>query len=132
LGYFDTRGRLHLTGRIADVIKTGGYKVSPDEVERTLSSALQASEVAVVGIPSDYWGEIILAVLERPAPGWEERIKPLIETMTSYKRPRLLLAVDELPRNGIGKILRKDIREDVLRRFHLTDGPRPQLEPRTP
>lgn len=132
LGYFDTRGRLHLTGRIADVIKTGGYKVSPDEVERALASAFQASEVAVVGIPSDYWGEIILAAIERPAPGWEERIKPLLETMTSYKRPRLLLPLDELPRNGIGKILRKSIREDVLKRFHITDGPRPQLEPRTP
>jgi acyl-CoA synthetase (AMP-forming)/AMP-acid ligase II len=131
LGYFDTRGRLHLTGRIADVIKTGGYKVSPDEVERALAPALGSSEVAVVGIPSDYWGEIILAAAERPAPDWEDRIRPLIETMTGYKRPRLLLALDELPRNGIGKVLRKDIREHVLARYQITDGPRPRLEPRT-
>jgi malonyl-CoA/methylmalonyl-CoA synthetase len=130
LGYFDTRGRLHLIGRAASIIKTGGYKVSPEEVERALAPVLAPSEVAVAGIPSDYWGEVILAAIERPAAGWEERLKPAIEAMTSYKRPRLLLAVDELPRNSTGKVLRHAIREHVLTRFNIAGGPRPWLEPR--
>jgi acyl-CoA synthetase (AMP-forming)/AMP-acid ligase II len=130
LGYVDGKGRLHLTGRSADVIKSGGYKVAPEEVERLLAPALQPSEVAVVGIPSDYWGEVILAAVENPAPGWEERIDTVVRTLTDYKRPRLLIAMDELPRNGIGKILRSAIRADVLSRFHLTEGPRPRLEKR--
>ncbi|MEY9244377.1 AMP-binding enzyme [Bradyrhizobium elkanii] len=131
LGYVDARGRLHLIGRSADVIKSGGYKVAPEEVERLLAPALQPSEVAVVGIPSDYWGEVILAAVENPAPGWEERINRVVPTMTDYKRPRLLIALDELPRNGIGKILRGAIRTDVLSRFRITEGPRPRLEKRS-
>jgi len=130
LGYVDASGRLHLTGRTADVIKSGGYKVTPEEVERVLAPALQPCEVAVVGIPSDYWGEVILAAIERPTAGWEQRIAEVMRTMTDYKRPRLMIALDELPRNGIGKILRGAIRADVLARFRITDGPRPRLEHR--
>src|SRR5262249_62383293 len=98
--------------------------------ERALAPVLASSEVVVTGIPSDYWGEVILAAVERPAAGWEERLKPAIEAMTSYKRPRLLLAFDELPRNSIGKVLRHVIREYVLTHFHIPEGPRPRLEPR--
>lgn len=130
LGYIDPQGRLHLTGRIADVIKSGGYKITPEEVERMLAPALQPTEVAVVGIPSDYWGEVILAAVERPSPGWEQRIAAVAQTMTDYKRPRLMIRLDELPRNGIGKVLRSAIRADVLSRFRITGGPRPRLEPR--
>ena len=130
LGYLDPQGRLHLTGRIADVIKSGGYKIAPEEVERMLAPALQPTEVAVVGIPSDYWGEVILAAVERPPPGWEQRIAAVAQTMTDYKRPRLMITLDELPRNGIGKVLRAAIRADVLSRFRITEGPRPRLEPR--
>lgn len=130
LGYVDTQGRLHLTGRSADVIKSGGYKVAPEEVERLLAPSVQPSEVAVVGIPSEYWGEVILAAVENPAPGWEVRIDPALRAMTDYKRPRLLIAMDELPRNGIGKILRSAIRADVLSRYRITEGPRPRLEKR--
>ena len=130
LGYVDSEGRLHLSGRTADVIKSGGYKITPEEVERLLAPALQPSEVAVVGIPSDYWGEVILAAIERPSPGWEQRVEVAMRDVTDYKRPRLMLAFDELPRNGIGKILRSAIRADVLSRFRLTEGSHPRLEKR--
>jgi malonyl-CoA/methylmalonyl-CoA synthetase len=130
LGYVDPKGRLHLTGRTADVIKSGGYKITPEEVERMLAPALQPSEVAVVGIPSDYWGEVILAAIERPSPGWEARVDVAMRNMTAYKRPRLMLTFDELPRNAIGKILRGAIRADVLCRFRLTEGAHPRLEQR--
>ena len=59
LGYLDERGRLFLAGRAHDVIKTGGYKIYPEEIERVLPDG-----VAVVGIPSAHWGEVIVAVSE--------------------------------------------------------------------
>jgi acyl-coenzyme A synthetase/AMP-(fatty) acid ligase len=73
---------------------------------------------------------VILAAIERPPPGWEQRIATVVQNMTDYKRPRLMIALDELPRNGIGKVLRSAIRADVLSRFRITEGPRPRLEPR--
>lgn len=130
LGYVDAAGRVHLVGRMADVIKSGGYKVSPEEVERALAPALQPAEVAVVGIPSDYWGEVILAAIERPPDDWEARLEPVLREMTAYKRPRLLVPLEELPRNGIGKIVRSAIRDHVLSRYRLSEGPRPVLERR--
>ena len=60
LGYLDARGRLFLAGRAHDVIKTGGYKIYPEEIERVLPGG-----VAVVGIPSAHWGEVIVAVVGR-------------------------------------------------------------------
>ena len=130
LGYIDGRGRLHLTGRAADVIKSGGYKVAPEEVERVLSAALGRGEVAAFGIPSEYWGEVIVAVAEDPAPGWEDVVHAAMADMTAYKRPRALFAVAELPRNAMLKISRKAVREAVLATHRLVDGPRPVLEPR--
>lgn len=129
LGYFDGRGRLHLTGRAADVIKSGGYKVAPEEVERVLSAALGQGEVAVFGIDSEYWGQVIVAVAENPAPGWEAVISAAMAGMTQYKRPRALLAMPELPRNAMLKISRKAVRDHVLAGYRLVDGPRPVLEP---
>lgn len=129
VGYIDADARLHLTGRLADMIKSGGYKVAPEEVERELAPALGASEVTVVGMPSDYWGEVVLAAVENPSAGWQESLAPIIETMTSYKRPRLLVPFERLPRNGIGKIMRGAIRADILSRYRFVDGPRPRLEP---
>ena len=130
LGYFDDRGRLHLTGRAADVIKSGGYKIAPEEIERVLSAALGQGEVAAFGIDSEYWGQVIVAVAENPAPGWEAAIRPAIDGMTAYKRPRALLALAELPRNAMLKISRKAVRDHVLAGHRLIDGPRPVLVPR--
>lgn len=129
LGYLDADGRLHLTGRMADIIKSGGYKIAPEDIERELAPALQPSEIAVLGLPSDYWGEVVLAAVERPPADWQERLAPILPGMTGYKRPRLFVALDELPRNGIGKIMRSQIREVLLSRYGLIDGPHPRLEP---
>ena len=59
LGYLDAQGRLFLAGRANDMIKTGGYKIYPEEIERALPEGIVA-----VGIPSAHWGEVIVAVSE--------------------------------------------------------------------
>jgi acyl-CoA synthetase (AMP-forming)/AMP-acid ligase II len=128
LGYFDDAGRLHLTGRIAEVIKTGGYKVSPEEIERALAPAVAPSTIAVLGFPSEYWGQVIIAAVESPQAGWHERIEAAARDLTGYKRPRAFIAMDALPRNGIGKIRRGSIRDHVARCYRLVDGPHPRLE----
>ena len=132
LGYLDARGRLHLVGRAADVIKTGGYKVAPEEVERALAGALGGGELAAVGLPSEYWGEVIAVVAERPRAGWQDALQAEAAGMTGYKRPRLFLAMDELPRNAMLKVSRKALRERILAAHRLVDGPRPVLEPLHP
>jgi acyl-CoA synthetase (AMP-forming)/AMP-acid ligase II len=127
LGYFDAVGRLHLTGRLAEVIKTGGYKVTPEEIERALAPAVAPSTLAVLGIPSEHWGQVIVAAVESPQPGWRERIEAAARELTGYKRPRAFIAMDTLPRNGIGKIRRASIRDHIAQSYRLDDGARPRL-----
>ncbi|PTM43462.1 class I adenylate-forming enzyme family protein [Bosea sp. 124] len=132
LGYLDTQGRLHLSGRSANMIKTGGYKVAPEEIERPLAAALGGGEIVAFGVPSEYWGEVIVAVAERPQPGWEAKLAGAVAAMTSYKRPRALLAFEDLPRNAMLKVSHNAARQHVLATHELIDGPHPRLVPRTP
>ena len=87
LGYIDTAGRLVLTGRVADVIKTGGYRVNPDEIEVALASNALCGQICVTSLASDYWGEIIIAVGEGVQNGWEEACEKLVAGMSKHKRP---------------------------------------------
>ena len=128
LGRIDARGRLHLVGRTADVIKSGGYKIYPEEVERALAGT--GAVVAVTTVPSEYWGEIVVAVAEDAAPDWETRARAAAEALASYKRPRAYLSFEILPRNPQGKIPRGKVRAEVLARCRVIDGPRPVLTPR--
>lgn len=128
LGRIDGRGRLHLVGRLADVIKSGGYKIYPDEIERVLTGTAGTGAVSVVSLPSEYWGEIIVAVAETDDPDWPERARAALAEIARYKHPRALLMLPELPRNAQGKIMRRTIREIVLQRWRVVDGPYPSLE----
>jgi len=123
LGYRDDRGRLFLAGRAHDVIKTGGYKIYPEEIERVLPPG-----VAVVGIPSAHWGEVIVAVAESEGHG--EAVAAATAGLARYKQPRACLAIETLPRSLQGKVQRARMREMVLARYVMTDGPYPKFEPR--
>jgi malonyl-CoA/methylmalonyl-CoA synthetase len=130
VGTVDERGLLYLAGRMHDVIKSGGYKVAPQQIEEQLAQDVTESTVSIVGLPSQYWGEIIVGVVEDPPPGWRERRFEHLDTLSSHKRPRLLVALPELPRNAIGKINRRAIVEQILTRYTLVDGAHPRLVPR--
>jgi acyl-CoA synthetase (AMP-forming)/AMP-acid ligase II len=123
LGYLGDRGRLFLAGRANDVIKTGGYKIYPEEIERVLPGG-----VAVVGIPSAHWGEVIVAVSE----GGDVTAQVAAATagLARYKQPRACLAIEKLPRSLQGKVQRARMREMVLDRYTMTDGPYPRFAPR--
>jgi acyl-coenzyme A synthetase/AMP-(fatty) acid ligase len=128
LGRIDPRGRLHLVGRTGDVIKSGGYKIFPEEIERALAST--AAAIVVTTLPSEYWGEVIVAVAEKPAPDWEMRAREAAECLAKYKRPRAYVSLETLPRNPQGKIPRARVRAEILRRYRLIDGSRPTLASR--
>lgn len=127
LGAIDARGRLHLSGRAADVMKSGGYRIHPGEIESALDGAAGGRAVCVLGIPSDYWGEVIVAVAESPPAGWEEDATARVAALARHKRPRAWLALPELPRNAQGKVVRSRVREAVLAGHALEDGPHPRL-----
>lgn len=125
LGHVDQAGRLILTGRLADVIKTGGYRVNPDEIETALAGGKLYGAICVTSIPSDYWGEIIIAVAQDAQPGWESEARHKAAILSKHKQPRLHVSLDALPRNAQGKISRKAVAQAVLQRHRLNDGPYP-------
>jgi acyl-coenzyme A synthetase/AMP-(fatty) acid ligase len=131
LGYIDAAGRLVLTGRVADVIKTGGYRVNPDEIEVALAANGHCGQICVTSLASDYWGEIIIAVGEAAQAGWQEECELLVSGMSKHKRPRLFVAIESLPRNPQGKISRRQVSRLVLETHTLTDGQYPILSRNT-
>jgi acyl-CoA synthetase (AMP-forming)/AMP-acid ligase II len=113
IGHLDADGFLYLTDRISDMIITGGENVSPSEVERVLITHPDVDEIAAVGVPDDLWGEAITVFVVR-APGSELTAEELDawarERIAGFRRPKHIRFLDELPRNGAGKILRRDLK----------------------
>jgi acyl-CoA synthetase (AMP-forming)/AMP-acid ligase II len=114
LGHQDDDGYLYLSGRAKDFIKRGGEMVSPEEVENLLHDHLGVQEAAVIGVPDETWGERVLAVVV-PRPGTpvteEELLERCHEHLARFKRPESVVFVDELPRNSLGKVLKRELRE---------------------
>lgn len=113
-GFVDDQGYLSLTDRIKDVIITGGENVSSIEVENCLSSHPAVAEVAVIGVPSDRWGETVkaLIVLALGAQATEEEIIAYCkERLASFKAPTSVEFRDAIPRTTTGKIQKFKLRQ---------------------
>lgn len=111
-GYADDSGFLFVHDRIKDMIVSGGENVYPAEVENAISGCRGIADVAVIGVPSDRWGEEVKAVAVRSDPGVTaaDVIAWARERIASYKVPKSVDFVDELPRNPSGKVLRRELR----------------------
>ncbi len=112
LGEVDGEGDLHVVGRRAERIVSGGVNVDPLEVEGALRDAPGVEDAAVVGLPDREWGERVAAavVARRPGtPARDELDAYLRRRLSDPKRPRTLVFVDALPRNRTGKIDRKAV-----------------------
>jgi len=114
MGYVDEDGYFYLAGRTTDMIIRGGENISPEEVENVLYSHPKIDEVAVIGIPDEAWGEqpraiVVLKQGETATP--EEIIEYCRDRLASFKRPRSVIFVNELPRNPMGKILKRVLRQ---------------------
>jgi fatty-acyl-CoA synthase len=110
----DEEGFIYIEDRIKDMIVTGGENVYPKEVENALFEHSNVADAAVIGVPSEKWGETILAFLVardgEPIPAGEV-IEFCRERLAGYKVPRQVEFLEAIPRNATGKVLKKDLRE---------------------
>jgi len=110
-GFADADGDLYVTGRVDDMIITGGENVSPVEIESRLSLHPAVSEVAVVGLPDERWGRIVAAFIKRSGSTDEAALDAHCRAggLPSHKLPRRYVFVDEIPKSPVGKLLRRQL-----------------------
>jgi len=112
-GYLDEDGYLYIHDRVKDMLISGGENVYPAEIERVLMAHPAVAEVAVVGVPSERWGETPKAFVVR-TPGAQIAAEELIDyarrNLARYKCPTSIEWRESLPRNPTGKVLKKDLR----------------------
>ncbi len=110
-GYIDGDGDIFVTGRVDDMIITGGENISPVEIESCLSLHSAVSEVAVVGLPDERWGKIVAAFIKRRAAVAPDELDAFCRSsgLAGYKRPRRYVFVAEIPKSPVGKLLRRKL-----------------------
>jgi len=110
-GYVDQDGDLFVTGRVDDMIITGGENVSPVEIESCLSLHEAVSEVAVVGLPDERWGRIVAAFIKRSAAIETGALDEFCRSsgLAAFKRPRRYVFVESIPKSPVGKLLRRKL-----------------------
>lgn len=117
IGRFDQDGYLYIVDRLKDMIITGGENVYPKEVEDVLYSRPEVEECAVIGLPDPDWGERVTAFI---IPRQGEKIDPealktfLKSRISAFKVPKEFRSVGELPKSHAGKILKRQLRKEVL------------------
>jgi len=120
LGYVDPRGYTYIVGRAKDLIISGGYNVYPAEVEAAIEAIPGVAECAVVGAPHPDFGEGVVAVIA-PKPGAQLDEKgiqaALANELAKYKQPKRVFITQDLPRNAMGKVQKKDLREQYAGLF---------------
>ncbi|MDI3328830.1 MAG: long-chain fatty acid--CoA ligase [Alicyclobacillaceae bacterium] len=113
VGYMDEQGYLYILDRTKDMIISGGNNIYPREVEEVLLRHPTVQEVCVFGVPDPEWGEAVKAVVVlKPgnAVTEEELIAFCRDHLASYKKPRSVDFVEELPKNAYGKVLKRELR----------------------
>jgi acyl-CoA synthetase (AMP-forming)/AMP-acid ligase II len=114
IGRFDEDGYLYLLDRAGDMIISGGFNVYPREIEELLMTHPAVREVAVVGIPDDTWGEEVNAVVSAKGDLDPDDLLEFCRSRTAgFKRPRRVTVLEELPKSGAGKIVRRLARDAV-------------------
>ena len=115
IGYMDEAGYIFLSGRAKDIIIRAGENISPEQVEATLHSHPAIDEAAVIGVPDPQWGEKVRAIVALKT-GAQASEADIIEhcrgQLASFKKPESVIFVDSLPRNPLGKVLKRVLREE--------------------
>jgi long-chain acyl-CoA synthetase len=113
VGYLDEEGFLYLVDRKKDMILRGGENIYPAELEAVLYEHPAVSEAAVVGVPDAVYGEMVVAyvVLRAGAAAAEEELRGFVgQRISRFKVPSRIMFLEALPKSGVGKILRRDLR----------------------
>ena len=115
LGYWDDEGFIFLSGRAKDFLKRGGEMIAPEEVEQIIMSHPAVDEAAIIGVPDIEWGERVRAIVVKK-PGMDLTMEEVVEhcrpRMAGFKRPEDVIFIEELPRNPMGKVLKRVLREE--------------------
>jgi long-chain acyl-CoA synthetase len=114
LGRIDETGLVYIVDRKKDMILVSGFNVYPNEIEDIVMQHPGVSEVAAVGVPDEHSGEVVKLFVVRKDPSLTtEALKEFCrENLTGYKRPKLIEFRDELPKSNVGKILRRELRDE--------------------
>jgi long-chain acyl-CoA synthetase len=114
VGYMDEQGYVYILDRTKDMIISGGSNIYPREVEEVLLRHPAISEVCVLGVPDEFWGEAVKAVVVLK-PQAEVTAEEIIifagQHMSSYKKPKSVDFVAELPKSSYGKVLKRELRD---------------------
>jgi long-chain acyl-CoA synthetase len=118
MGYMDEEGYAYITDRKKDMILVSGFNVYPNELEDVAASHPGVLEAAAVGVPDDKSGEVVKMFVVRKDPSLTEKqlVEFCREQLTGYKIPRFIEFRDELPKTNVGKILRRELRDEELAR----------------
>lgn len=111
----DDQGFLHIVDRKKDMILVSGFNVYPNEIEEVVSQHPKVLEVAAIGVPSQSTGEKVKICVVRRDPSLtaEELLDHCRHNLTGYKMPKIVEFRDELPKSNVGKILRRELRDEV-------------------
>src|SRR5258708_941903 len=113
VGEIGDDGTLAIRGRLKELIVSGGFNVYPREVELVLETHPAVEEVAVAGMPSEAWGEEVTAFIvpSQTHPFHEDKLIAFArERLATYKCPRRVIVIEQLPRNAMGKVERSKLR----------------------
>ena len=110
-GYFDADGDLFVTGRVDDMIISGGENISPVDIESVLSLHPAVDEVAVAGLRDERWGQKVVAFVKLREPVTTEQLDAHCRSseLAAFKRPREYVFVHEIPKSPVGKVLRRKL-----------------------
>jgi len=125
IGKLDENGYFYIVDRKKDMIIAGGYNIYPRDIDEVLFEHPQIVEACAVGIPDEYRGETVKAfvVLKSGAALTEEEvINYCKDKLAKYKVPKIIEFIDELPKSGVGKILRKELRQMEMERMKKQTG----------
>lgn len=114
MGYWDEYGYIYMADRKKDMIISGGENIYPNEVEQVIREMDGVKDVAVIGVPDDKWGETVKAIVVKAPDSKlteEDIVKYCSLNIASYKKPKSVDFVDDLPRSPTGKVLKKVIRD---------------------
>ncbi|MFW5770886.1 MAG: AMP-binding enzyme, partial [Spirochaetota bacterium] len=125
IGKLDENGYFYIVDRKKDMIIAGGYNIYPRDIDEVLFEHPQIVEACAVGIPDEYRGETVKAFVVRKSGASlteEDIINYCKDKLAKYKVPKMIEFIDELPKSGVGKILRKELRQMEMERMKKKTG----------
>ncbi|PZE20761.1 class I adenylate-forming enzyme family protein [Paenibacillus xerothermodurans] len=123
LGYYDEDGDLYVVGRVDEMVISGGENISPGEIEEVLLQHPKVAEAVVLGEEDEHWGQIVAAfIVAKDASVTVQELDQFCKQhpkLSNFKRPRKYVFIPEIPNSPSGKMLRREIRKELLSKIEM-------------